>query len=60
MTGSAALGGQQLKGISTAGMSFLDSLLGAVQLRSVKGQRAPSRLVSLQNDTLPQRSKFCP
>ncbi|RHZ51778.1 autophagy- protein [Aspergillus turcosus] len=38
MTGSAALGGQQPKGISGA------------------GQRAPSRLVSLQNDTLPQRT----
>ncbi|PKX91744.1 multidomain presynaptic cytomatrix related protein [Aspergillus novofumigatus IBT 16806] len=39
MTGSAALGGQQPKGIS-----------GAAQ-----GQRAPSRLVSQPKDTLPQR-----
>ncbi|KAF7121848.1 hypothetical protein CNMCM5793_009402 [Aspergillus hiratsukae] len=38
MAGSAALGGQQPKGISAA------------------GQRAPSRLVSLQNDILPQRT----
>ncbi|KMK60624.1 multidomain-containing presynaptic cytomatrix-like protein [Aspergillus fumigatus Z5] len=56
MAGSAALGGQQPKGISATGGFFGNSLLGTVRLMSAQGQRAPSRLVSQPKDTLPQRS----